>query len=74
MKKVFPLTVGGYEYMGVANSITNDSEWRKIELRYYEILDGGVIREITSGTIETYKIEKLCRKWCNKNELCLWTY
>ena len=45
----------------------------KIELRYFEVTENFNIIEIDICCAETIKIEKMCRKWCNENDLILWS-
>jgi len=75
MKKTFVLNVGAsYSYIVICQSIKNDSEWRKMELRYFWLTDDFQWIEMEQSSGETIRLEKMARKWCNDNNLALWRY
>jgi hypothetical protein len=72
MKKTFVLNVGAsYSYIAICQSIKNDSEWRKMELRYFWLTDDFQWIEMDQSSGETIRLEKMARKWCNDNNLAL---
>ena len=74
MKKVFSINDGSYSYIAIAQSISADENWQKIELRYYSVTDDFQLSEIKWKCKETIKFEKMARKWCDDNNLTLWSY
>ena len=72
-KKVFCIN-DGYSYIAIAQSVSNDENWHKIELHYYSVTDDFQLSEIKFKSRETIKFEKMARKWCRENNLILWEY
>jgi hypothetical protein len=68
--KTFELRKGhNYLYLGIARI-----DDKKVYLRYFEINDDFTLTEIDTFCNETDKIEKMCRKWAEKNNYVMWSY
>jgi hypothetical protein len=74
MKKVFLFTdkSGQTTVFGIA--LSDPADYKKITLRYYDVTDDFKPTELTTYCNETHKIENDCRRWCNLNDLILWSY
>ncbi len=70
MKKTFELKQGNnYCFLGIAVV-----EGKKVYLKYFEVNDNFTLSELTTFCNETDKIEKMCRKWADKNNYIMWSY
>ena len=70
MKKTFELKTGNnYCFIGIAIV-----QSKKVFLKYFEVNDDFSLSELHTYCIETDKIEKLCRKWAEKNDYIMWSY
>lgn len=73
MKKVFTYNNNAGQSTVIGIALSDEKEYKKIILRYYSITDDFNIKEIEFCCKETLKIEKDCRKWCEKENLILWS-
>ena len=72
--KTFVKNYGYGSYIGIL-SHSDDSEYRKTSLNYYQVLANGTLKQISEAGKETRDLEKLARTFLNKQDVfILWTY
>lgn len=72
--KTFTKNYGYGSFIGVLSS-SDDKEWRKATLKYYQVFENGTLRLEKESGKETIDLEKLARKYINsQNDFVLWTY
>jgi len=72
--KTFVKNYGYGSFIGVL-SCSNDSDWKKTYLKYYEVKTNGTLDELSQASKETYDLEKAARLFINKqNDYILWSF
>ena len=78
MKRTFVLNEDYiFTYVAVlSNENHRETDYKKFDLKYYLVRNGGVFEELKECCHETRKLEKLARKWLTKNhpDFILWSY
>jgi hypothetical protein len=77
VNRIVKTFIKNYDYgtfIGIL-TCTNDSEYRKTYLQYYQVFSNGSTRQLTEYSKETHDLEKLARNFINKQEIfILWSY
>lgn len=72
--KTFVKNYGYGSFIGIL-SRSDDSEWQKASLQYYQVSENCELDPIVTSGKETRDLEKLARVFINsQNELVLWNY